>query len=205
MEHVKQLRDADDPRVDHPLEGAGQAHRPRALRPRRRLLRGVPRRAHGLYFGLFRDESETARAGPGQQDRPGVPQAHDRGRATRCSTSAAAGARSRCTRRRGSARSRPGSRSARIRRRSATRASPKPASRPARIECLDYRDISRQAVRPHLEPRDGRARRREEPREVLQPRLRPPQGRRPLPPAVLRPAPRRPTRACPRSACAPRT
>ena len=60
----------------------------------------------------------------------------------------------------------------------------------ARILCSDYRDIPNDQVRQDLEPRDGRARRRQEPQGVLRAGLRPADRRRPVLPAVDRPAPR---------------
>ena len=41
------------PEVAIHSQAAGRAHRPRALRPRQRLLRLVPRRAHGLHVRLL--------------------------------------------------------------------------------------------------------------------------------------------------------
>ena len=97
-----------------------------------------------------------------RQARPGLPQARPRARDDACSTSAAAGARSRCTPPSTSARRSPASRSPRSRRGSSTRGSPS-AGWPTRSRSgsSDYRDVPE---REHYDAvaldRDGRARRR---------------------------------------------
>ena len=53
----------------------------------------------------------------------------------------------------------------------------------AKVEVCDYRNVPRQ-VRQDRQPRDGRARRHQEPRHVLREGPRPPRRRRPLRPPV---------------------
>ena len=131
---------------------------------------------------------------------------HGAARATRCSTSAAAGARSRCTRRRTSARRRRASPSARTRRRSATPASRRPASRTRRASSASTTATSRARQFDRISSLEMV--------EHVGMKNLPkfctlvydlPEGRRPLPPPVGGPAPRRRRRACRSSACAPKT
>ena len=125
--------------------------------------------------GFFENPGPEPGTGPGQQAEPGLPRSSASSPDTGCWTSAAAGAPWPATRPSITARTAPASPSPSVRPSSAT--SPRPrngaSADKARVLCTDYREIPKQKFDPgHRQPRDGRARRREEPAGLLRDRAR---------------------------------